>query len=135
VVLVSPTLATEEQHAAAVLTALNTALTSNMRAYDYDEVPATRPDNYVEVTVSRRFGGDNRAVGSTGRVGWRITTRPVAKTVSNAREMRKRVTTALNAARVTVSGDKSTPIQFEGEEPIGPDDGWYSGLSTWTYAI
>jgi hypothetical protein len=131
VVLVSA----EEQHATAVLAALNAELAASMRAYDYDDLPTTRPANYVEVTVSRRAGGPNRNPGSTGRSGWRITTRPVSTTVSNAREMRKRVATALLFNRVTVGGDQSTPIQFETEDPIGPDDGWYSGLSTWTYAV
>lgn len=105
--------------------------------YDLDDIKAlaSPPAQYTEVTVSRRFGGQNRATGSTGRVGWRITTRTVAKTVSNAREMRKRAETALLYARLTVGGDETTPIQFEGAEPIGDDDGWWSGLTTWTYAI
>lgn len=128
-------MSTEEQHATAVLAALNGALAASMPAYDYDDVPATRPANYVEVTVSRRAGAPNRAPGSTGRSGWRITTRPVSTTVSNAREMRKRCVSALLYVRLTVDGDISSPIQFETEDPIGPDDGWYSGLSVWTYAL
>lgn len=125
---------TEEQHA----TAIKAALTAQTAApYDLDDLKAlsSPPASYVEVTVSRRAGAPLRNPGSTGRTGWRITTRSVAKTVSNAREMRKRTATALLYARLTVDGDKTTPIQFEGEEPIGDDDGWYSGLSTWTYAI
>lgn len=125
---------TEEQHA----TAIKAALTAQQAApYDLDDLKAltSPPSQYVEVTVSRRYGGEERATGSTGRIGWRISTRAVATTISNAREMRKRAVTALLYARLTVDGDKTTPIQFEGEEPIGDDDGWYSGLSTWTYAI
>ena len=127
-------MSTEEQHA----TAIKAALTAQLAApYDLDDLKAltTPPAQYTEVTVSRRFGGENRATGSTGRVGWRITTRAVAKTVSNAREMRKRTDAALLYVRLTVDGDKTTPIQFEGAEPIGDDDGWWSGLTTWTYAI
>ena len=126
--------ATEEQHAAAV----KAALTAQSAApYDLDDLKAlaTPPAQYTEVTVSRRFGAQNRATGSTGRVGWRITTRAVAKTVSNAREMRKRTAAALSYVRLTVDGDQTTPIQFEGEEPIGDDDGWWSGLTTWTYTL
>lgn len=128
-------MSTEEQHATAVLTALNAVLTTGMDAYDLDDIPSPLPDNYVEVTVSSRAGAPNRSTASTGRSGWRITTRTVGKTVSNAREMRRLVRTALLFVRLTVDGDQTTRIQFESEEPIGPDDGWYSGLSTWSYAI
>lgn len=86
------------------------------------------PNYYTEVTVTRRFGGEQRNGGGAGTTGWRITTRAVAKTEGNAREMRRR---AGLIERTTV-GD-STPVAFEGADPIAPDDGWYSGLSTWTY--
>lgn len=123
---------TEEQQAAAVIAAL---MTANAAPYDLDDVKelATLPPQYTEVTVSRRYGGDERNTASTGRVGWRITTRAVAQTVSNAREMRNRAVAALLYKRLTVADDQTTPIQFESEEPIGVDDGWYSGLCTWTY--
>ena len=127
-------MSTEEQHAVAVIAALNAA---SAAAYDIDDLKTmtTLPNSYTEVTVSPRFGAPNRNPGSTGRTGWRITTRAVAKTVSNAREMRKRADVGLKYARLTVAGDQSTPIQPEGAEPIGGDDGWFSGLTTYTYAI
>jgi hypothetical protein len=130
VVLVS----TEEQHAAAVIARLNAG---NAAAYDLDDLKAlpAQPSIYTEVTVERRFGGDSSLGGTIARAGWRITTRTVAKTVSNAREMRNRARTQLVSARLTVDGKTTTPIRFESEDPIGDDDGWYSGLTTWTYAI
>lgn len=129
-------MSTEDQHAAAIITALTAA---NAAPYDLDDAKKLTTaqifPGYTEVTVSPRSGAPNRSTGSTGRRGWRITTRQIGGTVSNAREMRKRTHAALEFARLTVGGDKTSPIQFEGAEPIGDDDGWYSGLTTWTYAI
>lgn len=126
--------ATEEQHA----TAIKAALTAQLAApYDLDDAKALTaiPNAYTEVMVSPRSGAPLRNPGSTGRRGWRIATRQVGSTVSNAREMRKRTHAALEFVRLTVGGDVTTPIQFEGAELIGEDDGYWSGLETWTYAI
>jgi hypothetical protein len=125
--------ASEEQHAAAVIAVLTAA-----NPYDLDDakaLPTPLPGGYTEVMVSPRFGAPSRNPGSTGRRGWRISTRQVGTTVSNAREMRKRTHAALEFVRLTVAGDQTTPIQFEGAEPIGEDAGYWSGLETWTYAI
>lgn len=124
----------EEVHAAAVKAVLTTATAA---PYDLDDIKATAtpPASYTEVTVSRRFGGDDRNAGPKSRTGWRITTRQVAITVSNAREMRKRTHTALEDVRLTVGGKSTSPVEFEGGEPIGEDDGKWSGLETWTYSI
>lgn len=126
--------ASEEQQAAAVIAALTTA---NAAPYDLDDAKAltTIPAGYTEVMVSPRGGAPLRNPGSTGRRGWRISTRQVGTTVGNAREMRKRTHTALEFARLTVGGGQTTPIQFEGAEPIGEDEGYWSGLETWTFAI
>ena len=126
------TFPTEEEHAAAVIAALKAA---SAAPYDLDEIPAALPTYYTEVTVTRRYGGVQRASAQRGTQSYRITTRAVAKTVSNAREMRKRTQAALNEARLTIGGRTSTPIQFETEDVIGPDDGYYSGLTAWTYVI
>ena len=72
---------------------------------------------------------------ATGRRGWRITTRQVGKTITNARQMRTRTHAALEGVRLTVAGDLTTRIQFESAEVIGEDGSYWSGLETWTYAI
>lgn len=125
---------TAQENATAVLAALNASLTPKV-AYDYDEVPAERPDNYVEISVSRRFGGEPRLTGRKGSTGWRVTTRAVSRYVSDARLMQEKCRTALEYVRLTVGGETTTPIDFESEDPVGPDDGWFSGLITWTYVL
>lgn len=127
--------ATEEQHAAAIIAALTA---KSAAPYDLDDAKALvppLPKGYTEVMVSPRAGAPLRNPGSTGRRGWRIATRQVGTTVSNAREMRKRTHEALEFVRLTVGGDQTTPIQFDSAEEIGEDDGYWSGLETWTYAI
>jgi hypothetical protein len=129
-------LVTEEANATAVIATLNAALPTSVRAYDLDELPATRPDNYVEVTVSRRFGGQQRNTAQATTQGWRITTRSVSSvSVFNARKNAETVRAALEFARLSVGGSTTTPVQFETAETVGDDDGWWSGLTTWTYAL
>lgn len=120
----------EESHAAAVKAAL-TAL--NAVPYDLDDVPAVMPAYYNEVTISRRFGGLIRGESPTTTL-IRLNIRAVAKTVSNAREMRRRAE-QIEGTTVTVDGIQSTPIQFETAETIGFDDGFWQGLTSYTYAV
>lgn len=122
-----------ETHTAAIVAVLN-AGSPNANAYTLDALKklAALPDAYTEVTVSHRFGAPNRNVASTGRTGYRIATRVVAKREVNAQRLRDRVDTALRSQRVAAIS--TTPVQFETEDPIGDDDGWFSGLTTWTYS-
>lgn len=126
---------TAQQQATAVLAALNAALTPKV-AYDLDKVPATRPAEYVEVTVSRRHGGEFRQCGDIGTVGYRVTVRAISRvSVSNVRASLEKCRSALEFASLTVGDESTTPIQFETEDPAGYDDGWFSGLVTFTYVI
>ena len=121
----------EEANAAAVIAALTTL---NAAPFDLDDVPAVLPVLYNEITVTRRYGGAPIRGTLPTSAHYRITVRSVAKTVSNAREMRKR-SSLLEGTVLTVGGLESTPIQFETAELIGEDDGYYSGISSYTYAI
>ena len=127
----------EDEHALAVLAALNAVLPTGRKAYDSDTLRAlaTLPTDYVEVTVSRRFGGEERGGGYIGTEPYRITTRVVGKTISNARVLRDKVRTALAFNTVTVGALTTTPVAFETEDPIGDDEGLWSGLTLWTYVV
>lgn len=91
---------------------------------------SSRPAYYCEVNVTRRFGGNPRGGRAPSPAGWRITTREVAQTENNAREVRR--LTALALEGVALTG--TTPVAFESADPISGDDGWFSGLETWTYS-
>lgn len=128
-------LADEQPVATAALAALN-LLVDPFVAYEYDAVAklATLPDQYVEVTVSRRFGGEARTCGGQATVGWRMTTRVVARTSTGARALRALVG-GIERAVITANGSSSTPIAFESEEEIGADDGYQSGITAWTFTL
>lgn len=123
----------------AFVDAIDEALGDLAGTFDYDELKQLgdqRPDDHVAVTVERMFGGTARQGGKVSPSGWRITTRVVSRyAASNARERRARLHTGFKYARVVVAGKTSGPVQFEGETDIGPDDGWSSGLTTWTAVL
>lgn len=122
---------TPEQSAAAAVTAIN-AKFSTTRAYELDDVPATRPDYYVEVAVSRRLvSGNRRGDGSKSFKGYRLTTRVVALTITNARLLEQKVTEALDFVAL---GSDVTPVEYETSTSVDPDDGWFSGVTSWTFS-
>lgn len=126
---------TAQDHADTVVAAIN-AQFATACAYDLDKVPAARPDDYVEVSVSRRFGGTLNVAGTTGVVGYRVACRAVSRTeVANVRHALEKCRAALEFKRLSVSGGVTTPVQFETEDPAGSDDGWFSGLVAFTYAF
>ncbi len=129
----------EELLAQAVVTAITAA---TALAYDLDDVPGTlgnegtTPTKYIEVTVSRRYGGNERGDAAPTLTGYRITTRAVAyESVTDARNLRCKAGLALENVAMSVSGVTTTQVKFESEEPIGPDDGWFTGLTSWTCVL
>jgi hypothetical protein len=124
-------MATDEEVAAAFIAQLSTL---GALPYDYDDLPAPRPDNYTEVTVTRRYGGEQRSSGERDGRLYRATARQVAKTVSNARNLRTK-SAGLEGLMLTIGGATTTPIEFETAEVIAPDDGWFSGLESWTFLL
>lgn len=122
---------TEAEALAAVLALLNTGGTIAYTIGDLQKMGTAVPQEYVEVGLSRMFGGQALNDGRTATTGYRITTRAVALKEPNAREMARRATTRLEGSRV---GD-STPVAFESADTIGPDDGWFSGLTLWTFVL
>lgn len=124
-------MADEETHGAAIIAALEAL---GAEPFDIDKLPSPLPDYYTEVSVSRRYGGEALASSELTSKSYRITTRQVAKTITNARRLRAKGA-GLEDTLLTVGGDTTSPVAFETEDLIGPDDGWYSGLQTWTYAL
>lgn len=127
----------ESTHLVAVMATLTAA---GAVPYDIGKVPGTNgnsgavPQWYTEVSVMRRFGGNPRSTSESGVQGYRITTRTVGNSAANARNTRLKQHAALEEVVLTVDGEPTTPIKFEGAEPIAPDEGMYSGLTTWTYS-
>lgn len=123
--------ATEEQHATAVIGFLN-GLSAN--AFDPDDLPSPRPENYTEVHLARRYGGVMRGDAIPDGQLYRLLVRQVGRTVTNARQLRANIA-SIEGSVLTVNGRSTTPVTFESADVIAPDDGWYSGSQTWTYAL
>lgn len=110
------------------------------RVYDYGDVPGTDgnqgklPDIFVLPTLERRYVGPRRD-GRAGRSGWRLSVRYVGSTVDEARWALNKVTAAIDEQRFTIGGVISTPVTHESTTDIAPDDGRYSGLTVWVYAL
>lgn len=122
---------TEQQVSEAVIAAL---ATGGGRGYTIATLKdaSPLPSAYNEVHVYETTPGSARRAGAGSQVQqWQILLRAVGKTFDNAREMRNRARLALHEATLTIGGDV-TVIEKDAsasDEPIGEDDGWYSGLS------
>ena len=127
---------TQDAIATAIKTALNTALAPYV-AYDFDDLHnlATKPKQYVEVALIRRYSETSRLCGDKPLNHWRFTTRAVADTVTNARTLLDETTAVLKSVSLPVGADATTPIQFETEDPIRWDEVAWTGLTAWTFAI
>lgn len=104
-------------------------------AYDYDDVPDDLPSMYALVSLSKRFGAPVYMCGGRAMTGYRLTTLAVGRTVDEARHVRGLVAEAIEDQQLYLAGYTSTRVRFESEQPIEPDDGRYSGLTSWTYAL
>jgi hypothetical protein len=129
-------LVSEKAHVDAIVAALN-AGNPSANAYTRDALKEleTLPEDYTEVSVSRRFGGTSRLGPGPGPELYRVTTRAVGRFEDNAREMRKRAKANLEFVSVTVGSGTTTPVQFESELEIEDDQGFWSGWTYWTYAL
>lgn len=121
-------MSTEKEHLAAVAAFLGG---SAQGAYTLGELKklATLPTSYNEVMVMERFGDGPARRGSLSEVQqWRILVRSVAQSYANAQEMRARAS-ALHGASFEVDGETFYPRRSATDDPIAPDDNWWSGTS------
>jgi ribosomal protein L7/L12 len=92
------------------------------------------PAYYNEVTVSQRLGTGPRRHGAPSEsTQWRILTRAVGQKYANAQEMRRRAAVALHEAKLTVGSETYFVERALSDDPIVPDEGWYSGTSEFAY--
>lgn len=136
----------ERAHAAVIVPLIDAELgpdpdTNESRIYDYGKVPGADgnpgvlPRIYALISLERRFAPGNKAVATTNRSGWRVSVRYVGHTVAEARWAGAQITAALDQQRFTINGLTSTPLIHESTAAVAPDDGLYSGLVGFTYAL
>lgn len=115
------------------------ASAAQVPALDLDDAQAagtSLPTRYVEVHLSRRYGGNVR--GGTRESGLRrLQTRAVAKNVSDARLIEDRIDAAFKASTFDVAGSL---VHFAYESGGGEFDydsatGRYHALTDWTFGV
>lgn len=122
-----------DAHADALKALLATA--TKAPVYDLDEAQALAalPDNYTLLFLSRRAGGEYRGDGTRSTSLRRLTTRVVAKTVTNGRLIEDRIAAAFEFTTVNL-GDVTTQVDYEsGGGSFEADDGYYSAATDWTF--
>lgn len=91
---------------------------------------------YTELMVAPRAGGAMRLGVWIGTNGFRISTRALGLSEDAAYDMRSRARTALEYANLPVDDGFTTPVMFETADDIEEEnDGWWSGLTTWTCTL
>lgn len=107
-------------------------------AHDLDELQkmTAKPARYVEVYLSRRFGGPQRYDGTRDNNLRRLSTRVVADSITNGRLIEDRISDAFAYATVDL-GDTRVLVEFEsGGGDFEWDSGaWTSQLTDWTFGI
>lgn len=109
------------------------ATAAKVPAYDLDDVPSPPPANYIEVYLSPRSLGNPRLDGTVENVGYRLSTRVVASTISNGRLAEDRIKTLFNLATHVLDGESAYVVYESGGGDFSLDNGFYTALTDWTY--
>lgn len=99
------------------------------------EKAGTLPPRYTEVYVSEIVLSPVLVGGWSSRSSWRVQTRAVGDTEANARNIRAKAADALHQQRITVDGASAVIGRAVSDDPIGEDNGRYTGLSEYTYTL
>lgn len=95
----------------------------------------TLPPRYTELYVSEIVLAPVLVGGWSVRSSWRVQTRAIGDTEANARNIRAKAAAALHGQRITVGGVTAVIGRAVSDDPIGEDNGRYSGLSEYTYTL
>lgn len=128
----------EKTHLAAVVAAINAQNGNALTLGDLAKMTSTSlPSSYNEVIVMERLPDGPRRSSEPSEVRqWRVFTRAVAQSYPNAQEMRRRAAAGLLGKSLTVAGQPTTELErTASDDPIAPDDGWFSGPSEFGYAL
>lgn len=131
----------EKEHLAAVLAFMGGAAqgaysVGGLEKYKADHNGAL-PPSYNEVHVMERLSDGPRrtslpAQTEQGRILIRSVGGPGATGYANAQEMRRRAS-LLHESAMTVAGATFYVERSMSDDPIAPDDGWFSGTSEFVY--
>lgn len=101
---------------------------------ELEDEKGSLPAQYCEVYVTERVAESRRYGGRDGMRAWRVQFRAVGRLEFNAQQVRTWIRDAFEDQAITVGGVATTAfVRGATEDPIRPDDGWFSGLSEFVY--
>lgn len=128
-------MATESEVMTAVLAAVNAVMPATRQATEPSKVATSRPPEHTTVTLVERPGGTGRS-GRHSIRGWQVYVFAASSTSeANARNSLEKAHGALVNQVLTVGTETTTPIALGPSRVVGPDDGWFSGSRSYTFAI
>ena len=95
----------------------------------------TLPARYTELYVSEIVRAPVLVGGWSSLSSWRVQTRAIGDTEANARVIRGKAAAALHGQHITVGGASAVIGRAATDDPIGEDNGRYSGLSEYAYTL
>jgi hypothetical protein len=126
---------TAQANVDAILAILNAALPVST-AYDLGVVGVKRPPQYVEVTLTRRFGGVPTLDGGLTDTGYRLRVAAISQTsLTSIRSDLETCRTALEFNHLTVGDAQSDQITFETNDDADYGSGWFAEYMAFTYTI
>lgn len=132
--MVAPTTSANLAHSA-IAALLTPALPAGTAVYAHGKVPSPLPQKFVLLTVERAYVESTHGVRARTRASFRAYVRAVADMKHNADDIADRCSGALEDAWLVIDGSTSTPVQHESSEFVRPDDGKFSGLTTFTFTL
>lgn len=101
---------------------------------ELEEQKEQLPAHYTEVYVTERISEIARYGGRDGARSWRAQFRAVGQYEHNAQRVRQWIRDTFEDKSIEVGGVPTTAfVRGATDDPIRPDDGWFSGLSEFTY--
>lgn len=124
-------MASDEQVATVLKAAIDAQMPTGVKALDPDEHQGLKA-RHIQFGCARRYVPAERA-GLESVAAFRATTRVVASTVSNARELQRRVDLAFRGVPLSIEARNTSPIRRESQDQPEADEGLYSALTVWTF--
>ena len=113
-------------------------------AYAIGDVPGTDgrssetlPRRWIEVGLTRSYGGAYRTVGASSSSYHYLTLGCADENAPSVRVWQQRMRSRLEAARITVAGTVSTPLRFYAQDDVTylPELGRHWQISTYSLAL
>lgn len=119
----------------AIAALLTPVLPTGCKVYAHGKVPMPLPQKFVLLTIERAFLPASHGSRLRSRTAWRAYVRSAADSSHNAEDIAAKCSVVLEDSRLVVDGDTSTPVAHDSTEAVRPDDGKFSGMTSYTFTF